>query len=100
VNNAVDAMPQGGLLTIRAEQDTHGGWRVDIADTGAGIPAAVLPQVFKPMFTTKPEGKGTGLGLPICREIVRAHGGDIAIRSTEGQGTTVTFTLPKIVPGA
>jgi len=100
VNNAVDAMPQGGLLSLHAEQDTHGGWRVDIADTGAGIPAAVLPQVFKPMFTTKPEGKGTGLGLPICREIVRGHGGDIAIRSTEGRGTTVTFTLPKVAPGA
>ncbi|MBK8727138.1 MAG: HAMP domain-containing protein [Holophagaceae bacterium] len=96
VNNAVDALPGGGLITIRAFQEgMNGDWRIEVTDTGAGIPAAVLPQVFKPMFTTKPEGKGTGLGLPICREIVRSHGGDIAIRSVEGQGTTVSFTLPK-----
>jgi signal transduction histidine kinase len=96
VNNAVDALPGGGLITIRAyPEGSAGDWRVDVSDTGAGIPAAVLPQVFKPMFTTKPEGKGTGLGLPICREIVRSHGGDITIRSVEGQGTTVSFTLPK-----
>jgi signal transduction histidine kinase len=95
VNNAVDALPGGGLITITARPEGQAGeWRVEVADTGAGIPAAVLPQVFKPMFTTKPEGKGTGLGLPICREIVRGHGGEIALRSEEGRGTTVSFTLP------
>lgn len=47
------------------------------------------------MFTTKPEGKGTGLGLPICREIVRGHGGDIRIESEAGKGTAVVFTLPE-----
>jgi signal transduction histidine kinase len=96
VNNAVDAMPGGGLITVAAHREgSNGDWRVEVSDTGSGIPAAVLPQVFKPMFTTKPEGKGTGLGLPICREIVRGHGGEIGIRSEEGRGTTVSFTLPK-----
>ena len=86
----------GGLITVAAAREgSNGDWRVEVSDTGSGIPAAVLPQVFKPMFTTKPEGKGTGLGLPICREIVRGHGGEIALRSEEGRGTTVSFTLPK-----
>jgi signal transduction histidine kinase len=69
-------------------------WEIAFRDSGQGIPAEVLPQVFRPMFTTKPEGKGTGLGLAICREIVRGHGGDIRIESAEGQGTSVIFTLP------
>ena len=63
-------------------------------DAAEGIPAEILPKVFKPMFTTKPEGKGTGLGLAICREIVRSHGGEIHVDSREGEGTTFRFTLP------
>jgi len=95
VNNSVDAMPDGGLLRLTVEAEPEGGrWLISLADNGVGIPAEVLPKVFKPMFTTKPEGRGTGLGLAICREIVRAHGGEIQILSEEGKGTTMRFHLP------
>ena len=99
VNNAVDAMPDGGRIRLAAEPDpgageAHARWRFVLEDTGSGIPADILPQVFKPMFTTKPEGKGTGLGLPICREIVRNHGGEIRMESEPGKGTRAVFSLP------
>jgi len=101
MNNAVDAMPGGGTVLIRArpaEESTPGGmwWELVVRDSGQGIPPELLSQVFRPMFTTKPEGKGTGLGLSICREIVRGHGGEIRIESTEGKGTCVVFTLPGV----
>ena len=99
MNNAMDAMPDGGTVQIAirlAEESTPGGlwWEVRFQDSGQGIPAELLGQVFRPMFTTKAEGKGTGLGLSICREIVRSHGGDIRIESQPSQGTCVVFTLP------
>jgi len=95
VNNAVDAMPGGGRLLLSVKPDPEAPrWLISLSDTGTGIPEEVLPKVFKPMFTTKPEGKGTGLGLAICREIVRAHGGEIHIESQEGEGTTIRFPLP------
>jgi signal transduction histidine kinase len=99
VNNSVDAMPDGGTLHLAARTDPGGSrWLISLSDTGTGIPAEIRGKVFKPMFTTKPEGQGTGLGLAICREIVRAHGGEIAIESEEGRGTTMRFSLPA-VPG-
>jgi len=99
MNNALDAMPSGGTvhLTARTSKDsTPDGpwWELRFQDSGQGIPHDLLGQVFRPMFTTKPEGKGTGLGLSICRDIVRNHGGEIRIESTEGHGTCVIFTLP------
>jgi signal transduction histidine kinase len=98
VNNSVDAMTDGGSLMLKVEAEPDGKrWQVSLADTGSGIPANLLAKVFKPMFTTKPEGKGTGLGLAICREIVRAHGGEIHVESVEGQGTTMIFSLPAMV---
>jgi signal transduction histidine kinase len=102
MNNAVDAMPGGGMVQIKArpgEESTPGGlwWELHFHDSGQGIPAELLGQVFRPMFTTKPEGKGTGLGLSICREIVRNHGGEIRIESAPGKGTCVVFTLPGAV---
>ena len=99
VNNALDAMPGGGAITLEATQNQSSGWEFALKDTGTGIPTENLNKVFKPMFTTKPEGKGTGLGLAICREIVRAHGGDIRIESKDGHGATVRFTLPGDGPG-
>jgi len=95
VNNAVDAMPDGGKLHLAVQPDPGADrWLIRLSDTGTGIPAELMAKVFKPMFTTKPEGKGTGLGLAICREIVRAHGGEIHLESEEGKGTTVSFPLP------
>jgi len=97
VNNAMDAMPDGGLIKATATRPMEGSlWQVMVEDTGTGIPEELLPMVFRPMFTTKPEGKGTGLGLSICREIIRAHGGDIHIESREGSGSRILFTLPGV----
>ena len=103
MKNAVDAMPGGGTVQLSAqpaEESSPGGrwWEIHFQDSGQGIPADLLGQVFRPMFTTKPEGMGTGLGLSICREIVRSHGGEIRIESTEGKGTCVVFTLPGVIP--
>jgi signal transduction histidine kinase len=94
VNNAVDAMPDGGSIELKVAQNHSLDWEFALSDTGTGIPAENLNRVFKPMFSTKPEGKGTGLGLSICREIIKANSGEIRIESKEGHGTTVRFTLP------
>lgn len=104
MNNAVDAMPNGGGIELRISNyglssHRHPRFEVAFEDTGSGIPADILPMVFRPLFTTKPEGQGTGLGLPICREIVHLHGGEIRIQSLEGQGTTIHFTLPGAIEG-
>ncbi|MDR1840846.1 MAG: HAMP domain-containing protein [Holophagales bacterium] len=107
VNNALDAMPDGGTITFEGKAPASdaperssrtllpaSAWDFSLSDTGTGIPTEIQDKVFRPMFTTKPEGKGTGLGLSICREIVRAHGGEIRIQSTIGKGATISFTLP------
>ena len=92
--NASDAMPQGGVLTIRV-QGGAGQVVMEIADTGEGIAAEALPQVLEPFFTTKPEGKGTGLGLAICRRILQEHGGTLDLSSDGvGHGASVHLTLP------
>lgn len=95
VNNAVDALPNGGHIHLRVwSAEASARWEVALEDDGMGIPENTIPLIFKPLFTTKPEGRGTGLGLAICREIVRAHGGDIRAESQPGQGATFRFTLP------
>ena len=93
VTNAADAMPEGGSLriSVRTERDSI---VTEVADTGSGIPAHLLDKVMEGFFTTKPEGKGTGLGLPICRRIVEEHGGRLTLASTVGSGTTVRIELP------
>jgi two-component system sensor histidine kinase HydH len=91
VLNALQAMPDGGTLTIsgRVEEQTL---CIRFADTGQGIPSERLAQVFDPFFTTRPDG--TGLGLAITERIVRAHGGRIEVASEEGVGTTFTVRFP------
>jgi len=102
LNNAIDAVePKGGLVkvTTRSDEDHV---IVDVADEGPGIPSHVLPRIFDPFFTTKPVGKGTGLGLSICYGIVRKHGGNITVNTSEGIGTTfhVKFPVPRDEKGA
>jgi signal transduction histidine kinase len=95
VQNAADAMPQGGTVTL-AGQNTATQVQLRVHDTGCGIPANLLQQVFEPLYTTKPGG--TGLGLYIVQEIITAHGGQITVESVEGQGTMFTITLPRALP--
>jgi signal transduction histidine kinase len=92
VHNALDAMPQGGTLTL-AGQSTATQVQLRVRDTGSGIPAAQLPHIFEPLYTTKPEG--TGLGLYIAQEIITAHAGQLTVESVEGHGTTFILTLPR-----
>jgi signal transduction histidine kinase len=93
VTNAVDAMPEGGRLSLAARAD-EGQVALVVTDTGAGIPPGELARVFEPLYTTKPRGKGTGLGLPIVREIVEAHGGTVRLDSRVGEGTAAVVLLP------
>jgi two-component system sporulation sensor kinase A len=92
VQNALDAMPQGGTLTLRGEGTTTQ-VQLQVRDTGSGIPAEQLAHIFEPLYTTKPEG--TGLGLYLMQEIMAAHGGRVTVESVVGQGTTFTLTLPR-----
>ena len=99
-------MPQGGVVSIRAENVVLGSSenlslpsgdyvRISIADQGAGIASEVLPKVFDPYFSTKE--KGSGLGLAVVKAVATAHGGSIELRSDVGKGSTFTLKLP-IVP--
>jgi signal transduction histidine kinase len=68
--------------------------QIKVADNGAGIPKALIDKVFQPFFTTKPAGQGTGLGLSLAYDIVKAHGGEIRVESAEGEGTCFKILLP------
>jgi two-component system, sporulation sensor kinase E len=93
IKNSLEAIKSRGILRIRTDMDeSH--VLVTFADTGGGISAENLSHVFEPYFTTKPSG--TGLGLLIVRRIVREHGGELAIESSEGKGLTLTIRLPYI----
>jgi PAS domain S-box-containing protein len=96
--NAAQSIDEGRVdenkisLTSRFED---GRIRIDIADTGKGIPEEILHEIFDPFFTTKPVGSGTGLGLSICQDIVRKHNGEIRVDSEIGRGTTFSIYLPR-----
>jgi two-component system NtrC family sensor kinase len=99
LDNAVNASKEGGRLKIAARASTAAeakgpGTYIEITDNGAGIPAELLPKIFDLFVTTKPLGKGTGLGLVVCQEIVKTHGGTIDIESELGAGTSVRIYLP------
>ncbi|HEX8097136.1 MAG TPA: ATP-binding protein [Pyrinomonadaceae bacterium] len=93
--NAIDAMPDGGTLTLRARnEDSH--VLIEVVDTGAGIAPENLTKIFDPFFTTKEVGRGTGLGLAVCYGIVSEHGGRLDVQSAVGAGTTFTISLPAV----
>jgi two-component system NtrC family sensor kinase len=93
--NAVQAMPEGGTVSVSVNGHEPDKLCVEIRDEGVGIPADVLPRIFDPFFTTKEPGKGTGLGLSVSLGIIRRFGGDIHVASEPGKGTTVHVCLPK-----
>jgi two-component system cell cycle sensor histidine kinase/response regulator CckA len=110
--NARDAMPDGGKLTVKtanvtadeSAQLSYKGLpvadyvRIDIADTGTGIPADIVDKIFEPFFSTKEVGKGTGLGLSTVYGIVKQTGGFVYVDSTPGEGTTFRIFLPRHRP--
>ena len=94
IKNAIDAMPDGGALTVshRLAGDCV---ELQFTDTGGGIAGEQLEKIFEPFYTTKPLGKGNGLGLSICRQIVGSLGGMICAGSAPGHGATITIKLPQ-----
>jgi signal transduction histidine kinase len=99
INARQSMLGKGGSLTIKAAAAENGEVRLQVIDTGAGIPENVLPKIFQPFFTTKgttkkDEARGTGLGLAICKDIIEHHKGRIEVESTVGQGTMFTIYLP------
>src|SRR3989454_10137198 len=111
INNSMDAMPEGGELRLRLRYPTRDAAddgpasaadrapdpaevAVEVSDTGHGIKPEMLPRIFEPMFTTKHMGTGAGLGLAICEQIIRQHGGAIHVESELRRGTTFKITLP------
>ena len=99
MTNALDAMPQGGVLTIATalgEASSKNGEMVEvmIIDNGTGMSEAIKRKAIEPFFTTKEPGKGAGLGLAICDEIIRCHQGKLFIESLEGKGSTIRVQLP------
>jgi signal transduction histidine kinase len=93
ITNALDAMPAGGTLAISVSP-APAGVRIEVADTGTGIAADLLPKIFDPWVTTKDAGRGSGLGLSITRDVVASHGGTIGVSSESGAGATFAIELP------
>lgn len=97
INNARDAMSNGGTLTINTStinRDTRKYVRIQFIDTGCGIPEEHLPKIFDPFFSTKSDSGGSGLGLSISYSIIQRHKGTIRVKSELGKGTTFTIELP------
>lgn len=92
IKNAVQAMPNGGKLTVKT-REAKGHIEVTFTDTGVGIPEENMSKIFTPFFTTK--AKGVGLGLALCKRIIEQHRGEIEVKSEVGKGTTFTIKLPK-----
>lgn len=94
LNNAGDAVGEGGTITLKI-QDSGDCVRITVADTGPGMTPELLEKCFMPFFTTKKASKGTGLGLPICVNIIEGFGGKIEVASAPGKGTAFTLVVPK-----
>ena len=97
VVNALEVTPAGGRVAIWTEPRRRGdrdGVTLGVSDTGTGIARDVLPRIFESFFTTKPRGQGTGLGLAICRDIAKAHGGDMHVETEPGEGSAFEMWMP------
>jgi two-component system NtrC family sensor kinase len=97
--NAVDAMPGGGTLTVAA-RSVNDRVRLEVSDTGVGIPPEHLERIYDPFFTTKPRGKGTGLGLSVTYGIVKEHAGTLTAESSPGEGSRFIVSLPAAEPSS
>jgi signal transduction histidine kinase len=97
VVNAIDAnAPEGGAIVLRLYRGPSGP-ELEISDSGCGIPAENLSRIFDPLFTTKPFGRGSGLGLTIVHDIVTSDlGGAVEVASRVGEGTTFTLRFPSV----
>jgi signal transduction histidine kinase len=96
VANARDAMPDGGFIRIAASRTAHG-TRIEVSDSGPGLPLDLLDKVFDPWVTTKPAGQGSGLGLAIVRDVVRVHGGSVSAYN-RSRGAVFVIDLPDEQP--
>jgi signal transduction histidine kinase len=96
LTNAVQAMPAGGILSIAARLDGDH-VRVDVSDTGGGIPEELRPRIFEPFYTTRPTG--TGLGLAVVKRILDDHGATIRIEPGHPVGTRFVVRLPLSIGG-
>ena len=94
VNNAFAAMSDGGHLGVRVHRAGPDRISIAVSDDGCGIPEGDLHRIFEPFFSTKTQKGGTGLGLSITYSLVKEMGGDIDVKSVQGQGTTFTIMLP------
>jgi PAS domain S-box-containing protein len=92
VTNAVQAMPDGGKLTLNGRFNPEGQVSLSIQDTGVGIPEEIKPKIFTPLFTTKPRGQG--FGLAVCKRVIEAHGGAISFESQAGKGAKFNIQFP------
>lgn len=92
--NAAQAMPEGGDISIRLNQLGERYVELSVCDQGQGIADELMPRLFEPFVTSKPAGKGTGLGLPICHDIMISHGGEIRAENRPGGGACFTLILP------
>ena len=99
VTNAVHAMENGGKLSIQfgLSTDDDKYVRLVVEDTGAGIPKEIKMQIFQPFFTTKGEGKGTGIGLTVVKRLTEEHGGRVRVKTEAGKGTTFIMDFPRVI---
>ena len=98
--NAVDAMPEGGTLSLRTWNGGDGRIHLEVADTGTGMTPEVLEHALEPFFSTKPQGKGTGLGLALVYGTVKAHQGTLELLSDPGRGTRALLHFPSAIPSS
>jgi two-component system NtrC family sensor kinase len=92
----MQAMPDGGLLSVRADMESEDYIRLDLSDTGTGIKPSDIEHIFDPFFSTKEAQSGTGLGLSLVYKTIRTHGGYIEVKSEINKGTTFSIYLPVV----